>query len=232
MYMCEFRRRDPLQNVMIEEFLKRGGEILAGFKGAICVRDVKSGVICLSAEDFGDGKRALEARGDYDLLLLSQPLMLGYVREKYSLVCNHPCFQAVYTKKTPPRMRGCLHIAAPDDDELAIITATYRFADPEGLKRAQREGKIFAAHAEGKFCGYIGEHDEGSMGMLEVFEPFRGRGYAAEMESFMINRKLAQGCTPYCHIIYDNAASYNLQLKLGLQFAAEHVFWTHKREDA
>ena len=48
----------------------------------------------------------------------------------------------------------------------------------------------------------------------------------------MINRKLAQGCTPYCHIIYDNTASYNLQLKLGLQFAAEHIFWTHKREDA
>lgn len=98
---------------MIEEFLNRCGEILASFKGAICVRDVKSGVICLSAEDLGDGKRALEACGDYDLLLLSQPLMLEYVREKYSLVCNHPCFQAVYTKKTPLRMRGCLHIAGP-----------------------------------------------------------------------------------------------------------------------
>ena len=96
MYMCEFRRRDPLQNVMIEEFLKRGGEILAGFKGAICVRDVKSGVICLSAFDFGDGKRALEACGDYDLLLLSRPLMLGYGPEKYSLVCNHPCLFLIH----------------------------------------------------------------------------------------------------------------------------------------
>ena len=69
------------------------------------------------------------------------------------------------------------------------------------------------------------------MGMLHVFPEFRGRGYAYELESFMINKKLSEGSTPYCHIIYDNAASLSLQKKLGLEIAAQYIFWAHKKDE-
>lgn len=229
--MRKFWEQDILQNIIVIEFLKRGADILAQNECAILVRDKSSGVICLSAIDEKSAAEALQARNDYDLLLLCQSLMLEYVGKKYGLVCEHPCFQGVYTKGNPLPLKGDLEIDVADDKELEKIIATYEFADPEGLKKAQRRGQIFAAHADGQFCGYIGEHEEGSMGMLHVFPEFRGRGYAYELESFMINKKLSEGSTPYCHIIYDNAASLSLQKKLGLEIAAQYIFWTHKKDE-
>ena len=229
--MRKFWEQDILQNIIVIEFLKRGADILAENKGAILLCDRLSGVICLSAIDEKSAADALEARSDYDLLLLCQSLMLEYVGKKYGLVCEHPCFQGVYTKGNPLPLKGELEIDVADDKELEKIIATYEFADPEELKKAQRRGQIFAAHADGQFCGYIGEHEEGRMGMLHVFPEFRGRGYAYELESFMINKKLSEGSTPYCHIIYDNAASLSLQKKLGLEIGAQYIFWAHKKDE-
>lgn len=229
--MRKFWEQDILQNIIVIEFIKRGADILAENKGAILLCDRLSGVICLSAIDEKSAAEALQARNDYDLLLLCQPLMLEYAGKKYGLVCEHPCFQGVYTKGNPLPLKGDLEIDVADDKELEKIIATYEFADPEGLKKAQRRGQIFAAHADGQFCGYIGEHEEGSMGMLHVFPEFRWRGYAYELESFMINKKLSERSTPYCHIIYNNAASLSLQKKLGLEIAAQYIFWAHKKDE-
>lgn len=229
MLMCKFWEKDLLQNIIVSQFLKRVGKILAEESRAILVKDEFSGVICLSAEDESDGKKVLEACDDYDLLLLSQPLMLNYAEQRYGLVCEHPCFQGVYTSNQPLPLEGKLDISVANDEELERIIATYQFADPEELKNTQQRKMVFAAHADGQFCGYIGEHSEGSMGMLEIFPQFRGHGYAVELESFLINKKLNMGYTPYCHIIYDNAASLHLQKKLGLEIAKEQIFWAHKK---
>ena len=227
--MRKFWEENRLQNIIIVQFLKRGATVLAEERGAVLVKDDFSGVMCLSATDESDGRKVLEACDDYELLLLSQPLMLEYVKQRYSLVCEHPCFQAVYTKGEPLPVAGRLDIGVANDEEMKKIIATYQFADPEELKETQARGMVFAAHEGGQFCGYIGEHSEGSMGILEIFPEFRGRGYATELESFLINKKLDTGCTPYCHIIYDNAASLHLQKKLGLEIANEQIFWAHKK---
>ncbi len=226
--MHKFWEEDRLQNIIITEFLRRGGKILAEEPGAVLVEDGMSGVICLSATSEDDGRKALEARESYELLISSQPLMVEYLGERYGLKCEHPCFQGVYTKGTPLPLAGRLEISLANDEEAEKVLATYQFADPEEIMSVRERKMLFAAHADGQFCGYIGEHSEGSMGMLHIFPEFRGRGYAAELESFMINKKLGLGCVPYCHIIYDNAASLHLQKKLGLEIAKEQIFWMHK----
>ena len=63
------------------------------------------------------------------------------------------------------------------------------------------------------------------MGLLYVFPKFRRRGYAKALESFQINAILAEGRTPYAHIIEDNVESIALQQKLGAIFADEKVLW-------
>lgn len=229
MFMLKFWQRDRLQNVMIHEFLRRGGRTIAENEGAILVEDAPSGILCVSAANEEAGREVMAARKSYDLVILSQPLMSEHAERRYGLVCEHPCHQSVYTRGEPMPLSGKLDISVANEAELETIAATYRFADREELEAARRRGMIFTAHADGKFCGYIGEHGEGSMGMLEIFPPFRGRGYATELESFMINKKLEAGGTPYCHIIFGNSASYALQKKLGLETADEPVLWTHRR---
>ena len=227
--MLKFWERDFLQNVIVHSFLRRGATVINENEGAILLRDNESGVLCVSATDFDCGKEVLTVLDNCRLIILSQPLMLEYVKERYNLVNETACYQAVYTKSEPLPLPRRLDIKVADDDELEIIENTYNLANPAELKRAQKNGAIFAAHAEGQFCGYIGEHGEGSMGMLEIFPSFRKRGYAAELESFLINKKLEAQAIPYCHIIEDNVASYNLQKKLGLDIAEQKIYWAFKK---
>lgn len=77
----------------------------------------------------------------------------------------------------------------------------------------------------GELAGFIGMHNEGSLGMLEVLPPFRRQGVAAALEADAVNRLLQKGFTPYAHIIEGNGASIQLQEKLGLCFAREKVYW-------
>lgn len=93
-------------------------------------------------------------------------------------------------------------------------------------------GAIFGAFIEGKLAGFIGEHIEGSLGMLEVFEEYRRKGIAAELESYMINLHLSRGHLPYGDVIVGNEASMKLQRKLGLKVSKEIYCWAIVPSDA
>ena len=86
-------------------------------------------------------------------------------------------------------------------------------------------GKIYGIFVENKLAGFAGEHEEGSMGMLEIFPEYRGQGLACALETDLINRTLQKGYTPFCQIKEDNRASVRLQEKLGLYPAKEKIWW-------
>ncbi|MCI5856963.1 MAG: GNAT family N-acetyltransferase [Agathobacter sp.] len=75
------------------------------------------------------------------------------------------------------------------------------------------------------FAGFVGKHAEGSVGMLTVLPEFRGQKIALALETYMINKELEQGFTPYGQVREDNAASIKLQQKVGLCFSKTPIFW-------
>lgn len=77
----------------------------------------------------------------------------------------------------------------------------------------------------GDLVGFIGEHDEGSMGMLEVFPDHRRCGYARALEAALMEDLLLQGRVPYCHVDPANEASKALQEKLGLRRVGPMQCW-------
>lgn len=162
--------------------------------------------------------------------------------EKISAFCRNffafdritPCYQTVYRPESPLPLQGALRFEPASEKYLPKIIETYDRESPEALEKLVRQGKIycaFAPAAQGEteqkevFAGYIGQHPEGSMGLLYIFPEFRRRGYAQEAESFQINAILAEGRTPYAHIIEDNDKSIALQKKLGAVFADDKVVW-------
>lgn len=68
----------------------------------------------------------------------------------------------------------------------------------------------------GELVGFIGEHDESSMGMLEIYPRFRELGYATQLEGMQIGRFLDAGRVPFCQVAVGNTASERLQARLGL----------------
>ena len=73
--------------------------------------------------------------------------------------------------------------------------------------------------------GFIGQHLEGSMGLLEVLPQYRKNGYGMELEQTMINYMLEKGLIPFCQVEVTNEKSLRLQKKLGLTISREQVYW-------
>lgn len=95
----------------------------------------------------------------------------------------------------------------------------------ERMEELMREKGVFGAIADGKLAGFIGRHGDGSMGMLEVFEPFRRRGIAAMLEKFLMTYIMTFGRIPKCDVYTDNEASMALQNKLGLTKGIGYTYW-------
>lgn len=158
----------------------------------------------------------------------------AFCRDFFAFDRITPCYQTVYRPESLLPLQGALRFEPASGKYLPKIIETYDRESPEALEKLVRQGKIycaFAPAAQGEsgekevFAGYIGQHPEGSMGLLYIFPEFRRRGYAQEAESFQINAILAEGRTPYAHIIEDNYKSIALQQKLGAVFADDKVVW-------
>lgn len=95
----------------------------------------------------------------------------------------------------------------------------------EQVAALMRDKGVFGAIVGGKLAGFVGRHDDGNMGMLEVFEPFRRRGIGIALAQFMIAYVMTFGRTPICDVFTDNAASLAMQTKLGMTAAHGYTFW-------
>ena len=96
------------------------------------------------------------------------------------------------------------------------------------LQDRMNAGWLYGATYEGELAGFIGVHKEGSMGLLEVFEEFRGRKIGKALETYLINLSLELGHTPYAQVLCDNEPSICLQESLGLYFAKTNIYWLEK----
>lgn len=95
----------------------------------------------------------------------------------------------------------------------------------ENIAGLMKTRGVFGAISGGKLAGFIGMHDDGSMGMLEVFDGFRRRGIGSALERFLINYVMTFGRVPLCAVYIDNPVSMEMQKKLGLTQSNGFSFW-------
>lgn len=62
-------------------------------------------------------------------------------------------------------------------------------------------------------------------GMLEVYVEYRRKGIGRALESFLINRHLSMGYTPYGNVVEGNGVSLALQEKMGLCVSKQLLYW-------
>ncbi|WP_330640315.1 tRNA (guanosine(37)-N1)-methyltransferase TrmD [Acetatifactor aquisgranensis] len=100
--------------------------------------------------------------------------------------------------------------------------------DEDYVRERISAGAMFGAFVDGRQVGFVGMHDEGSLGMLFVEDFFRGRGIAASLEAYAVNRMLERGWTPYGHVAVGNTVSERLQERLGFYKAEKSFWWLEK----
>ncbi len=191
-----------------------------------------------------------ELSSDYQVnLIIDYFRNLKKKSEKEVLICAHgnygikklideinfklfnPCYLAVKTDNVSYDIKTDLVIKKLSLDYAELIGSTYRMIKdyPNRVELAQEfiNRGVFGGFVNDKCIGFIGMHEEGTMGMLEVLPEYFHRGYGSALEMYLCNHLISENRIPFCHIINGNEASIKLQKKIGLYvFSEEHmVYW-------
>lgn len=226
----DFLQTDPLLYAGMRQLLRRGtAEVLEQGSRGVFLRDTVSGIYMLAAADDELGAQWLQRhrhRG-YLMLELFQPSLCAFAGRQFGLARRMDCLQAVYLPAEAPALAGRLQMRPARMEDLPEVTAHYKLLREQEVREIIRRGELFFASRDGETVGFAGQHLEGSMGLLEIYPEHRGRGCAAELESWMIARMQRQGLIPFCQVVEGNGPSLRLQKKLGLTIAGGRSYWMY-----
>lgn len=147
-----------------------------------------------------------------------------------STTYNVPCYIAGLFTDKQFEIDTDLEFRRLTDEYTDFVKNTYHFfADnPDSLKYAERAIKrgIWGGFKEGNCVGFIGTHEEGTMGMLEILPKYRRHGYGRALEEHLANEIMKQGRYPFCHVLENNTASLALQRDMGFWLSEDdRVYW-------
>jgi len=226
----EYLSRDYLLNIDMIECINRNTVkyFYAGDDGVLLTADDDYAYM-LAADNAETAIRILRTV-DFKVAVLHDTAMLQPVAEAFGLEYKGACLQAAYLGKNPlPESDADIR---PLTQEHAQFVAEHNeMSDLEYIKGRIAADDMFGAFDGDTLMGFIGTHEEGSMGMLEVLPEYRRRGLALALEQYVINRTLSKGYVPYVQLYTTNAASKALQERLGLSFADKNIIWLWKPEN-
>lgn len=224
----EFLNNDYLLNVDMIECIRRGicRILYASDKAVLIVAD-SGWVYMLSCEDRELGLELIKTHQPPWVVLHQMDMREAVAGLGYRI--GDECWQSAYTKTTPME-ETLADIRRLDRRFLKRIADNYELADEEEIAALLDAGVIYGAFAGGELAGFIGKHEEGSVGLLFVFPEFRRMGIAEALERNYVNRELAEGNVAYGQIFVGNTPSRQLQEKLGMDFSDKFICWCGKSE--
>lgn len=214
----------------LDRVLKRGtGTVIAESEDFMLVRDSVSGAYLLACEDVQQGLSLLDrcAAKDCNLLMTSDYALGQAAFERYGFSEKLECYQVAYYGKKP-QVSDKLSVRTAEEGNLKLLAEHYQMISEEELAAVIRRRSILLGYDQGRPVGFVGEHLEGSMGLLYVFPEYRRRGFGAALQTHFIARTLDAGFIPFGQVEKDNLNSLCLQRKLGMTQSEHLIVWMWK----
>ena len=230
---CEqYLLHNKLHHMDMIEALRRGNaQLLYSGNDGVLMKEKISGIYMLTATDKENGERILSYvhKEEKPTLFVShQEFMNDRICEEFDLHTENECLQWVYTRKEPLPIPKGMDIRRLDSIYSSTIREQYKICDAAYIEERLESGSMYGVFENDILAGFVGMHKEGSIGMLEIFESYRNKGYAKALEAFCINSQLKQGFTPFGQVIEGNEISMKLQKSLNLYPAKGKVYWLTK----
>lgn len=211
----------------LERALRRGsGEIIFRREDALLLRDSISGAYMLACDDTATGIALLDryiGQG-CDLLMVADHALGNAAFERYGFSEKLECYQVAYYGEKP-RCDTRITVRTADENDLPILTESYHLISPDELEKVVGRRSVLLGYDHDKLIGFIGEHLEGSMGMLYVFPPYRHRGFGAALQQHLIRATMERGDIPFGQVEKENHASLCLQRKIGMTQSDRLIVW-------
>lgn len=211
----------------IERVLRRGsGKVIEEYENALLVFDHVSRAYFLACEDKALGISLLDKHNAWDFpLLMTSNYEIGKTAfERYAFQEKLDCYQVAYFGEKPDISTRLVFRVADNNDVPQLMKVYDMISAEEMYKVVNRKSLILGYEGE-SLAGFIGEHLEGSMGMLYVFPEFRGKGYGTELERKYIADTMERGFIPFGQVEKNNVISLALQKKLGMTQSENLICW-------
>ena len=224
-----FLNAKPLLRVTALAAFDRGQVEIMGIRpDGLLFYDKVSEIVFLCADSDGTALELLEALPDCNMMVFERTSLDAHIRARYAFTWHTPVNNTVYEKKTPVPVDEGFELRLLTIDDFPRIRAHYDLIGDEGLAHHLRRGDMLGGYVDDALVGFIGRHDEGSLGMLYVLPRFRRLGYAWQLEGHLINRVLASGERVFGQVIVGNEVSLALQRKIGMTICDEVISWMGK----
>ena len=213
-----------------KRIIDRGtADIIEESEDLLFMQDTVSKAYMLVCDDGKLAVEALDRHSDrtFDLLETTSREAAEHMCDKYGFDHIETCYQFAYLGEAPeedPRVT----MRTAEMGDLPTIMEVYHEISGEEMAVNIRRGAVFMAYDGDDLVGIIGEHTEGSQGMLYVYPEHRRKGYAQALEHAMFARAIRKGEIPFGQVIKGNTASMELQKKNGLTQADREIYWTWK----
>lgn len=229
-----YLEQDKVRRIDMIEAIKRGGAaVLYAAPDAVLLK-TSGWLMLLSADTVEAGVRALAKRDQAaeDIVAHSDAARDAVKAVLPELSHISPCWQAYYPKTEPIKMPDVCEVRPFRKENIPFLMKHYKTITDEAYFEERIEaGDMFAGYRNGTLCAFIGFHEDGSGGMLEVLPEFRRLGIGSALEIFLHNEALRRGWTPYGQIFVGNEASRKLQESLGLIVSEDAIYWMHKEKE-
>lgn len=224
--------QDPIRYLDLSEPLRRGeGHVVSACPtGTLVALDRCDPGFSLFAQDRKTADALLSLLPPApELVFVHEEFTLSLLVENFGLTPSPAFLQAAYLKKEPlPLPDTGMEIRPLDLSSLPVLLANYEYGDEAYLRRLLSQGSLFGVFEGETLLAFIGLHSEGTIGLLEVLPPYRRRGLARLLESYLINRELSLGHIPFCQVFEGNVPSLALQQSLGLAFSQSPGWFTER----
>ena len=221
---------DGIDHLGIKRVLERGsGRIIAERENALLVYDRISGAYFLACEDRETGLMLLDhyIGSGCDLLMVSNAALGQAAFERYGFSGKLECYQVAYYGEKPA-IDTELSVRTADEHDLPMLIENYHMLSPKELTEVVRRKLILLGYDRECPVGFIGEHLEGSMGILYVFPEYRHRGFGTALQTYLIAKTMEKGSIPFGQVEKDNQNSLRLQEHLGMTRSDNLTVWMWK----
>lgn len=218
-------KKPMLHMGMIEPIRKNTAQVLYAEIDGVLMKELKSNAYMISVDDFDKGRELIELISECNLILVHQEFMVDYIADKFKLVEQLDCIQVVYTSKNKLKVNEELEVRLLKLEHLETVLEHYDKLPKTEIIELIKSESLYGGYKDGVLVGFVGNHLEGSMGLLEIFPAYRRKGYATALESHLVNQLLYKGLVPFGQVLYNNENSIALHKKLGFEISKERLYW-------
>lgn len=218
--------KNPLLHMgMIEPIHRDTAEILYADTDGVLMKEQKSNAYMISVDNFEKGRELINSILKCNLIVAHQKYMVDYTLNRFELTEKLECVQAVYMNKIKLDVKEKLEIRQLKQNQMEVILEHYDKLSKNELEELLKNGNLFGGYKNGTLIGFVGNHLEGSIGLLEVFPQYRHLGYGTTLESYMVNQMIEKGLVPFGQIEINNEKSIALQNKIGFRISEDRLYW-------